>query len=336
VHTRHPDENAPSVPKLPARRRPQAPAALSGLLLLVAFHTMADPVANTARPVQAVVPQAPDSSLPEVTVQAKRAAIEPRVHSFVYDSLYLENDEGTARWNSPVCPEVVGLSHDQGEFILARLSQVARAAGVPLAGVGCSPANLAVFATAEPASFLKKWSKARHYRMFGDGTRQAVNAFIDTPRPVRVWYNSSEAASTGTMRADVHQLLGLSMGGNATQAPAFVGSGGDSHVTRLVTWSLTSVIIVVDDAQLHGVKLQQLADYIGMYAFARLKPGAQQGDAPTILGLFQGDASRSPPGLTPWDEAFLEALYHTNPALVLQRGIMVRRMVSHIVPEASP
>jgi hypothetical protein len=81
------------------------------------------------------------------------------------------------------------------------------------------------------------------------------------------------------------------------------------------------------------VKIGQLADYLGMYAFARLRTGAHHGDAPTILGLFQGAPTRSPPGLTAWDDAFLEALYHTDPKLVQQRGTMVTRMVSHIVPE---
>ena len=80
----------------------------------------------------------------------------------------------------------------------------------------------------------------------------------------------------------------------------------------------------------------QLADYIGMYAFSRLKTDAHHGDAPTILGLFDGLSAQPPPGLTAWDEAFLESLYHTDPKSLLQRSHIVTRMVSHIVPEMPP
>ena len=297
-------------------------------------------------PIPPRMPGGGDGVLPQVTVQATRAAIAPRVRAFVTESLYLENDEGPARWNSPVCLAVVGLQHAQGEFVLARLSQIARAAGVPLADERCSPATLSVFVTAEPVSFLEKWSKMRHQRMFGDGTTpRAIKAFIDTPRAVRVWYNSSQVPASGTMKADEHVLPGLFDTGSAdsgqkaqfgARAPVFGSPGGDSRITRMAKWSLTSAFVVVDATQLQGVNIGQLADYIGMFAFARLKTGTHHGDAPTILGLFERTPTQAPAGLTAWDESFLEALYHTNPELVLQRGIMVSRMVSHIVPGSAP
>jgi hypothetical protein len=343
VHTRRPEDSGrtPSFPRLLPRRSAGVLATLSGLFLLAASQAMADPAENTG----GVASTTSQNGLPQVTVQAKREAIAPRVRAFVSESLYLENDEGSARWNSPVCPAVVGLSRDQGEFVLARLSQVARAAGVPLADERCTPANLSVFVTEEPLSFLKKWSKRRHQRMFGDGTPTAIKTFIDTPRPVRVWYNSLEGAAGGTMKADEHVVPGLFSTGTAdsgqtgnfgSRAPVFVSPDGDSRITRTAMWSLTSAFVVVDETQLQGVKIGQLADYIGMYAFARLKTGTHHGDAPTILRLFQGGPTQTPSGSTPWDEAFLQALYHTDPRLVLQRGLVVTRMVSHIVPETPP
>jgi len=158
---------------------------------------------------------------------------------------------------------------------------------------------------------------------------------------VRVWYNSSLAAATGARQSDEHALPGLFGGGTAAsgkggdfgaRAPYFVGPDLDSRITRSAVWSLTSAFVVVDASRLQGVKIGQLADYLGMYTFARLKTGAHHGNAPTILGLFQGAPAQSPPGLPPWDDAFLEALYQTAPRLVQQRGMMVSRMVSHIVP----
>lgn len=282
-----------------------------------------------------------DTPVPEVTVQAQRE-LESRVRAYVSESLYLENDESPARWTSPVCPAVVGMDRDQAEFVLLRLSQIAKAAGVPLADADCAPANLTVFITAEPASFLKKWSKMRHDRMFGDGAPHAVNAFIDTPRPVRVWYNTAQVPATGGMTADEHvvtEMFGAgspdmgNMGNFGAKAPVFISAGGDSRIVRTAARSLKSAIVVVDKTRMQGVKVGQLADYIALNTFARIKLGLHRGDAPTILGLFQGQPAAAPSGITPWDAAFLEALYHTNPALTQQRGPIVTRMVSHMASD---
>jgi hypothetical protein len=131
-------------------------------------------------------------------------------------------------------------------------------------------------------------------------------------------------------------LLGNDTANFATSAPAFVSPDADSRIAGPAAWGLTSAFNLVDSTQLQGVKIGQLTDYVGMYAFARLKTAAYHGDAPTILQLFQGTRTQSPPGLTAWDEAFFEALYHTDAKLVLQRGMMVTRVVSHIVPATSP
>jgi hypothetical protein len=273
-----------------------------------------------------------DYRLPQVTVQANRDAIEPQVRAFVNDFVYLDNDEAPERWNSPVCPAVVGLSHDETEFMLARLSQTARAAGVPLGDSHCAPANLYVVATAKPEVFLK-WAGA-HWRLFESTPVRVVNDFVSTPRPVRVWYNSKQGGSdTAQIGTDSH--TGMSIGA-APQAPNFSESE-TSRITRNVIWSLTSAVVVIDKTQLRGVNIGQLTDYVSMYALSRLKTQVHFGDAPTILGLFDGATSegvsaQAPQGLTPWDDALLESLYHTNPKLGLQRMTMITRMVTDIVP----
>ena len=331
--------NLPAV-SMPAPRSTQSIASRSGLLMLLVLPVVADAsqaAASAAAPSQSPTAQAPpsrkgtsetDLPLPEVTVQAKRNLIEPQVRQFVNGSLYLENDEAPARWISPICPAVAGLSHGEAEFMLARLSQIARAAGVPLDRERCTPANLYVVATAKPEVFLK-WAKV-HWRLFEGTPLSVINDFIATPRIVRVWYNSEEVPSD-TERRSTNSPPGM--------APTFIGHES-SRLTRNDIWSLKSAVVVVDRTQLKGVKIGQLTDYVSMYAFSRLKTQVHFGDVPTILGLFEGassdgESAQKPPGLTPWDEAFLESLYHTDPKLVLQRTMMVTRMVNHIVPGVS-
>jgi hypothetical protein len=67
-------------------------------------------------------------------VFARRLKLEARITDFVYGIAALKNREGVARWQAPVCPLVTGLARQSGEFVLGRLSEIARTAAVPLAG----------------------------------------------------------------------------------------------------------------------------------------------------------------------------------------------------------
>jgi hypothetical protein len=43
-----------------------------------------------------------------------------------------------------------------------------------------------------------------------------------------------------------------------------------------------------------------------------IRTNARVGDAPSILHLFSEPASAPPLGLSPWDAAYLKAIYHTE------------------------
>ena len=149
------------------------------------------------------------TTLPEVTIRAQREALERQLRAYVTSTIREPFDESLVRWTRPICPLVVGLSREGGEFVRARLSQIAAAAGVPLAPRPCQ-ANFAIVMTAEPHAVLKAWFK-RDNHLFGDAAWQTIDQFLKTPRPVRVWYNiKSENAN------------GLS---NGMQIPGMIGKG---------------------------------------------------------------------------------------------------------------
>jgi len=56
------------------------------------------------------------------------------------------------------------------------------------------------------------------------------------------------------------------------------------------------------------------------------------GDTPTVLRLFDQPAEQQPAGLTPWDEAFLSALYQTDQASRTQTSQIAVKMTHAIVP----
>jgi hypothetical protein len=105
-----------------------------------------------------------------------------------------------------------------------------------------------------------------------------------------------------------------------------------THISFNNMWWLSRVFVVVDQKQLHHVKLRQLAEYVAMSGFAKLKPSARLGDAPTILTLFSGAPEAAPTGLTGWDKAFLKSLYATEQKSKQQRSQIARRMVRDLAP----
>jgi hypothetical protein len=312
-------------------------ASLLMLTAAIALVASTAVIGADAATEQSPAPQSQSRALSEVTVIAQRIKLESKVASFVYGVAALENDEGLPRWHAPVCPLVSGLTRQDGEFVLDRISEVARAAGVPLAGEQCR-ANLYIFVTSQPAELLRAMAKRNYSVTFGDAAPFRVDEFIDTPRPVRVWFNSYETAAGWDAPMPQGpppsaQVLGGGMV-SALSAPTYSGPGllGASHIVSNVVFSVSYVYVVVDRARLHGVTRGQFADYVGMVSLAEIKTAAHVGDAQSILKLFDGPPQAALPGMSDWDRAFLKSLYGTLQYSKLQRSLITRAMVREIAP----
>jgi hypothetical protein len=274
-------------------------------------------------------------ALQEVTVSARRIELEKRVSKFVYQIAATENGaEGLARWKAPaVCPLVSGLPLKDGEFILERLSEIARTAGVPLADKeNCHP-NLYVLVTDQPEELLRGMEQRNRGFTFGyddssypptETQAYVVDQFIKTARPVRVWYNSTEKDIWGNPPSYC-KFDGILV-------RCSPGIAGGSHIVLSATWVISSAFVIVDQHRLHEVTLGQLADYVAMEGFAKLKPGARLDDAPTILKLFDGAPQAAPAAMTQWDQTFLKSLYSTEQIVKTQRGQIARSMMRTLTP----
>jgi hypothetical protein len=181
--------------------------------------------------VEAAEPVAPDNSassstdtsapLQEVTVTAQHSKLDwaqrnelvQKATTFVYGIAAVNNyREYPARWFAPVCPLVTGLAREQGEFVLWRLSEIARAAGSRLGGETCRP-NLLIFVTSQPKELLQAMEN-RHFGVsFGNATPSSVEQFIDKPDPVKVWRNTVQGALGPVyVVVDRTRLRGVSQG----------------------------------------------------------------------------------------------------------------------------
>ena len=284
-----------------------------------------------------------DAGLPHVTIRASQE-LRHQVDDFVTAVVTRPPArESLMRWNSPVCPLVAGLKSDQGEYILARISQAARAAHAPLAGRHCQ-ANLFVMVTAQPRQILKDW--------FAHGARldtrhgiESVHSFLESPQPVRVWYNAvtgcngaaPNAASTSP--AELSSTLGghVESGGAVGSAVPGTGLGPvacddslDTHLTLGEVQSISAALVVADVNKLNHVSLEQLADYASLVGLMNIRSDADAGSAPTILRLFHDP--KPPDGLTAWDKALLYSVYNTSQAGILQLTDMETLMVRRIAP----
>jgi hypothetical protein len=274
--------------------------------------------------------------LDTVTVEAQRERkeVEREVNEFVFAVAVRSLHDSLSRWNTPVCPLVAGLPKEQGEFVLARLSQVATEAKTPLAGEHCK-ANFFVVVTPQPEVLVRKWW-ARDRRMFDTRNGMGgVRTFIDTPRAVRVWHNVGFASADGkpvTSDSLADALVGTSLGLNLQMAnvPTVQVSMG-TRLRYSAVRSISSVIVVVDANRMQGLNVGQLADYVGMVGLAEVNQDAEVGPVPTILRLFR--ENRDPPqALSAWDQAFLASLYGAEQASVMEESRMKRSMVSTLAP----
>ncbi len=294
------------------RRRASAWSVIAlGVAPLLFGVAAADPPPPAAEPPPQAAAKSGKSDLETVTITAKQQQelIERRISKFVSSITLSARDESLARWQVPICPLVAGMSRAAGEFVLGRLSEVARDAGAPLAPQQCTP-NFLVILTPEPDLLLKKWW-ARNPRLFNDERGiGGIHHFVNTHRPVRVWYNATSGCAGGP------QTTYAVDGGGVY--PSCSHGGLSSRLTWETVRKISLAIVVADTGLVKDLSVGQLADYIAMVGMAQIRESAKPGDAPTILRLFSESGAARPAGLSRWDQAFLKSLYATDPANVTQ------------------
>lgn len=273
---------------------------------------------------------APQGLQPEVTVLGRRLKLAPRVQSFVYGITQLKDNQGLARWNSPVCPRVTGLPREQGEFVLERIAEIARAAHVPLGGEDCKP-NLFIFLTTQPKELLLEMDRRKHWVTFGDAMPLDVSEFINDSRPVKVWYNSSWVQPGAPLLPGLPPGIQIQGGGGFGSFATVNSPMKGSHIFNAVAYSFSLVYVIADQTQLRGVSLRQFADYAAMVGLSEIRPTPHLQDRRSILTLFGHDPAAAPSGLDEWDSLFLKYLYVTDGALKAQRSAIGWNMVRDLV-----
>jgi hypothetical protein len=261
---------------------------------------------------QAPPNNSPRADIETITVQAARehAILVRQVNQFVSAIAVQRSDQSLANWQreTPVCPLVAGLPRADGEYVLARLSEIASSAGAPLAPGKCKP-NLFVVVTSSPDALLKAWTR-RDPDLFDNGDDHGfaeTRKFLDSKLPIRAWYNVEIYNDDGTPLNYLDSMPGLGLPGARRNVRSRA-----SRVKFNDVRDLFSVIVLVDASRARGISYKQLSAYIGMIGLSEIKLDAKVDAAPSILQLFGTNTNLAPTGLTEWDLAFLKGLYRTD------------------------
>ncbi len=257
-------------------------------------------------------PAAPDD---DIVITGRQ--VDDAVRNFVTElSAPPSRENQLARWDREVCVGVIGLRSRYGQFLVDRISERATQVGLRPGGPGCR-ANVVVFVTPD-SNLLTREIVEQFEDLMGarweDNTvtqgREALQAFVDSPLPVRWWHVSQTVTADGQRLGDVPASNGA--GGLRGQVVRTT-SLGFGRLSRTTRQDFSRVVIVVDATRAAGKQFDALADYVSMVALAQVDPAADTSGYPTILNLF--NASTAPDGMdgmSEWDLAYLDGLYNAE------------------------
>lgn len=279
------------------------------LLLAAALLTGAP---QTQDPVRADDPV----SLEDITVTGR--PLDQIISDFVSDVAEPNRGRGLARWEDGVCVGVAHLRPATAQYLVDRISTVAEDLGLRPGAPGCAP-NILVVATDDGAALARSLVERRRraFRMGGAGMDRGGNAlqdFVETDRPVRWWQMALPVDSETGQRAVRFpgdcEGTGCLGGERLRGALAFAPKTNVFAASRLRTQvvdSLTRAVVIVDVDDVSDLSLVQLADYVAMVSLAQINPDADTRAYASILNVFADP--QSAPGLTDWDQAYLNGLY---------------------------
>lgn len=285
----------------------------------------------------APVTASPDDGTITVTGERlARDALRARATAFVQAVSAHPVADQFARWNTPICPKVIGLPDATiAARVVRTVRRIATEAGAPLAREGCADANFTITFTDDGAGVFRTVERQRGWLFVNTPTLE-VEALRKPERPVRWWYLAQQSGAKGGRVTTESAALtaGMMMAGNndssAMQGAPVLNTFAASVISSSAVVDITHAAVVIDVNRAAGRSLDAVAAYAAMVGLSRIKLEASAPGASSILSLFASAAA--PPGLTSWDRAYLAALYATLPDRKAgeQRGRIAAAMLDRL------
>jgi hypothetical protein len=261
----------------------------------------------------AVQPSAPAVRGDPIVVTGEalsESAIRQRVAEFIRGTGVASGETPAARWTDPVCPRVIGLADQGAHAAVARMRAIAEEAGIEVAPEPCD-ANIIVTFTSDAGALVREINRLAPSRL-GNVPSNQRPALLSGTAPIRWWYLTETRGRDGEIQGGSPQARsdpathtgsgdGSSLGGSS------IMQYDSSIISTLSTRVLTGASVVIDQDDVMGMRLSDLAAYAALVSFAEIRSG-DAAPPGSILSLFAAPGSIR--GLTMQDKAFLRALYH--------------------------
>ena len=262
-------------------------SAFAHLLLAVAALASGTPVLAAEDPREpdiVVTGEVEAGSVDAGEVRHQARAVTPRGGAI---------NEPLARFQSPVCVGVWGLSGDSASFVIDRIYYNAEAAGIAVDDrPGCA-ANVIVAFVSDPEAEFARLVEARHPLVNGL-TVDERNRLARVTGPALAWYLVTTRTATGEGRSG---------------HPPVIDSTQTTRLTTATRRDMELAVVMIDSDRLADLDALALADYATMRALARTRPVEQEGgSAGTVLALFDAPVG-APQSMTAFDRAYLASLY---------------------------
>lgn len=237
-----------------------------------------------------------------------------------------------ARWDERVCVGVTGLSASDGQMIVDRISARAAAVGLRTGEPGCRANVMVIFAPDSDAvaqNIVRERRELLGYytddAVSTTGGREGLEAFANTPRPIRWWHVARNVTADG--RALVTTQTAPAATGAESRAANTAAANGQpstgvgsfsgiqttrSNGTRMrreTRQDLEYVLIIVDARRVAEFPVEAWVDYVAMVSLAQVNPDASPSSVPSVLNLFTSAVENTPMAMTDWDVAYLDGLY---------------------------
>jgi hypothetical protein len=263
---------------------------------------------------------------PTITVTGVRD-VDKEARDFVDAITPAAMNGNIARFETNVCPRVIGAAPGPAAEMMERLRTIAKAAGLLLGKEGCRPNALLVI-TADKRALIGALQKRGNY--FGSRTNLSqVRRLARDPGPAAFWRLDGFVTAFGTPLA-----------GNAGEPIDYrKNNGRASRISTGTRLAVDGATLIVEARALDGLTAIQLADYAAMRLYGSADPADLTGSAPTILKVLTAEmGSEVPVTMTRWDLSFLRGLYASSESLrtSAQRGEIRRRLLQELNRAGEP
>ena len=185
-------------------------------------------------------------------------------------------DNQYARWKSPVCPHVYGLTPAAGWFVEHRIREVAQRVGAPVDHDDPCIPNIGIIFTAQPQASLMSIAAARPFLVQGGSQK------LNVRYPVQAWYATFKIDYNGNKTVDIPWDIAEAWRDDATPPQV---AANDSRLHTGLTAEMGAATVLVDSKAVMGMSLGELGDYLALMTLAQASQYGACQEMQTIANL---------------------------------------------------